>query len=103
MIIRPPVATRSPAPPIALRRIKTRGVDHRGRLPRDLFRLALEHHVASIIVFHNHRSGDPAPSPEDVQFTRKLLQAGTVVDVDVVDHITVAASGYVSMKQHNWT
>jgi DNA repair protein RadC len=48
--------------------------------PRDLFRLALEEHAASIIVFHNHPSGDPSPSSEDVQFTRKLPQAGTVVE-----------------------
>jgi DNA repair protein RadC len=69
--------------------------------PRDVFRYALEDHAASVIIFHNHPSGDPSPSAEDMLFTRKLVEAGKVMDVDVVDHIIVAASGYVSMKQRN--
>jgi len=70
--------------------------------PRDVFRFALEDHAASIIVFHNHPSGDPSPSPDDLQFTRKLVEAGRVMDVEILDHIIVAASGHLSMKQHQW-
>jgi DNA repair protein RadC len=68
---------------------------------RDVVRFALEDHAASVIVFHNHPSGDPSPSGEDVLFTRKLIEAGKVMDVNISDHIVVAASGYVSMKQRN--
>jgi len=69
--------------------------------PRDVFRFALEDHAASVIVFHNHPSGDPSPSAEDVLFTRKLVEAGKVIDIEICDHIIVAASGYTSMKQRN--
>lgn len=70
--------------------------------PRDVFRFALEDHAACVIVFHNHPSGDPTPSADDLEFTRKLVEAGKVMDVDVTDHIIVAAAGYVSMKQRGW-
>jgi DNA repair protein RadC len=69
--------------------------------PRDVFRFALQDHAASVIVFHNHPSGDPSPSPQDLTFTRKLVEAGKMMDVDIVDHIIVAGCSYVSMKQRN--
>jgi DNA repair protein RadC len=70
--------------------------------PRDVFRFALNDHAASVIVFHNHPSGDPSPSPQDLDFTRKLVEAGKAMDVEVLDHVIVAANGYVSLKQRNW-
>jgi DNA repair protein RadC len=69
---------------------------------RDVFRLALQDHAASVIVFHNHPSGDPSPSPQDLAFTRELVDGGRTLGVDVLDHLVVASSGFVSLKQRGW-
>lgn len=66
---------------------------------RDVLRHALDDHAASLIVFHNHPSGDPAPSPDDLAFTRKLEEAGKVLGIDVVDHLILGSNRYVSLKQ----
>jgi DNA repair protein RadC len=66
---------------------------------RDILRFALDDHAASVIVFHNHPSGDPAPSAEDLVFTRKLTEAGKLLGVDVVDHLIIGTARYVSLKQ----
>jgi len=67
--------------------------------PRDVFRFALQDHAAAVIVFHNHPSGDPSPSPHDLAFTRTLVEVGTALGVEVLDHLIVSASGFVSFKQ----
>jgi len=67
--------------------------------PRDVFRFALLDHAASVIVFHNHPSGDPSPSPQDVELTRHLVDGGRMLGVAVLDHLIVASGGYVSLKQ----
>jgi DNA repair protein RadC len=66
---------------------------------RDVLRFALDDHAASLIVFHNHPSGDPAPSAEDLLFTRKLVEAGKVLGVEVLDHLILGANRFVSLKQ----
>lgn len=66
---------------------------------RDVLRFALDDRAASLIVFHNHPSGDPAPSAEDLLFTRKLVEAGKVLGVDVLDHLILGANRYISLKQ----
>ncbi|HEX7150146.1 MAG TPA: DNA repair protein RadC [Thermoanaerobaculia bacterium] len=70
--------------------------------PRDVFRFALQDHAAAVIVFHNHPSGDPSPSPQDVDVTRKLRDSGEVLGIEVLDHLVVAAAGYVSLKARGW-
>ncbi|NOR83364.1 MAG: DNA repair protein RadC, partial [Ardenticatenales bacterium] len=66
----------------------------------ELFREAVRRNAAAIIVAHNHPSGDPTPSPEDVTLTRQLVQAGKLMDIDVLDHMIIGRSGnYVSMKE----
>ncbi len=67
--------------------------------PRDVFRHALIDNAAGVIVFHNHPSGDPSPSSEDLVFTTKLVELGRALDVEVLDHIIVASSGFVSFQQ----
>lgn len=60
--------------------------------PRTIFRRALEHNAAGLILVHNHPSGDPTPSKEDIVATRQLDQIGRALDVQIIDHIVVAAS-----------
>jgi DNA repair protein RadC len=65
----------------------------------ELFKPALQRNAASILVSHNHPSGDPTPSPEDVTVTRAIVQAGKLMDVDVVDHIICGLSHWISLKE----
>jgi DNA repair protein RadC len=51
-----------------------------------------------VIIFHNHPSGDPAPSAEDLMFTKKVVEAGTLLGVEVVDHLILGMNRYVSLK-----
>ena len=68
--------------------------------PRDVFKAAIMANAAALIMAHNHPSGDPTPSPDDLLITRKLVQAGEVLGVDVVDHIIVGHDGkYYSFKE----
>lgn len=67
--------------------------------PREVFEVALRHHAASIILVHNHPSGDPAPSKEDIAVTQRLTKAGKVMDVPVLDHIIIGNHRFVSLKE----
>ena len=65
----------------------------------ELFREAVRENAAAILVAHNHPSGDPTPSPEDVKITREIAAGGALLDVDLLDHLIVGRHGYVSLKQ----
>lgn len=66
----------------------------------DLFREAVRQNSAAIIVAHNHPSGDPTPSPEDVAVTREIVQAGKILDIDVLDHLVIGSGqSFVSLKE----
>ena len=65
----------------------------------ELFRFALKENCAALIVVHNHPSGDPSPSPEDVLVTRKIVEAGKLLDIEVLDHLVIARSRFVSLKE----
>jgi DNA repair protein RadC len=65
----------------------------------ELFRGALQRSAAGIIMAHNHPSGDPAPSPEDITLTRAAVQAGKLLDVEVLDHLVIGNNCFVSMKE----
>lgn len=68
--------------------------------PREVFKAAILANAASIVVAHNHPSGDPEPSPEDIHVTEVLRRAGTVLEVEVLDHIVVGDGGrFVSLKR----
>jgi DNA repair protein RadC len=64
----------------------------------EIFRDAIQRGAASMIVVHNHPSGDPTPSSEDVAVTRALVQAGRLLDVEVLDHVVVGRAGFTSLK-----
>lgn len=65
----------------------------------ELFRTAIQRSAASIILVHNHPSGDPTPSPEDVALTRGAIQAGKLLDIAVLDHLVIGAGSFISMKE----
>ena len=65
----------------------------------ELFRSAVRRNAAAIIVIHNHPSGDPTPSPDDVALTRAIVQAGKLLDIDVLDHLVIGRGRWVSLKE----
>ena len=65
----------------------------------EVFRSAIRANSASIIVVHNHPSGDPTPSPEDVRVTEMIVEAGRLLDIDVLDHIIIGRNRFVSLKE----
>ncbi|MFO8130292.1 MAG: DNA repair protein RadC [Bacteroidales bacterium] len=69
--------------------------------PRKIFKKALENHAASIILCHNHPSGNVKPSDSDIRLTKKLVNAGKVMDIDVLDHVIVAENSYFSFADEN--
>ncbi len=67
--------------------------------PAEVFRAAIIDSAPSIIISHNHPSGDPTPSPEDVKITGELVEGGKLLGIDVMDHIVIAGDRYVSLRE----
>jgi DNA repair protein RadC len=65
----------------------------------ELFKAAIRRNAAAIVVVHNHPSGDPTPSPDDIAVTRAIVQAGKLLDVEVLDHLVIGGGRYVSLKE----
>jgi DNA repair protein RadC len=65
----------------------------------ELFKPAIQRSAAGVIIVHNHPSGDPTPSPEDVTLTRAVVQAGRLLDIDVLDHLVIGRHKFISMKE----
>ncbi len=65
----------------------------------ELFREAIKRNCTAIIVAHNHPSGDPTPSPEDVRVTHRIVDAGKLLDIEVLDHLVIGHQKYVSLKE----
>ena len=65
----------------------------------ELFREAIRHNSTAMIMAHNHPSGDPTPSPEDVRVTRQVVEVGNLVDIEVLDHLIIGQGRYVSLKE----
>lgn len=70
--------------------------------PREVFKEAVRHSAASVICFHNHPSGDPKPSQEDVDITRRLVDSGIMLGIDVLDHIVIGDQKFVSLKEKGY-
>lgn len=68
--------------------------------PREIFSHALKTPCAAILIVHNHPSNDPTPSDDDIQFTRKIHEAGAVMAIPLIDHVIVCKSGYFSFRDH---
>ncbi|CAM3936168.1 RadC family protein [Lederbergia lenta] len=67
--------------------------------PREVFKEAFRRSAASIICFHNHPSGDPSPSREDIEVTKRLVECGKMVGIEILDHLIIGDKKYVSMKE----
>src|SRR6266542_2806718 len=67
--------------------------------PREVFREAIRHSCAALIAVHNHPSGDPTPSQEDIEVTRRLDEAGRMLGIDLLDHVILGDGRYVSLKE----
>ncbi|WP_406656892.1 DNA repair protein RadC [Methanolobus sp. ZRKC2] len=70
--------------------------------PREVFKAALMESCASVILSHNHPSGDPTPSIEDITVTEKLVEGGKLLGIDVLDHVVIGDGGYVSLKDEGY-
>ena len=68
--------------------------------PKEIFSLALQTPCASIIIAHNHPSGDPNPSDDDIRFTTRIHTAGEVMGIQMLDHLIVARTGYFSFRDN---
>lgn len=67
----------------------------------ELFKVAVRINATAVILSHNHPSGDPSPSPEDIRTTRAIIKAGKLLDIEVLDHIIIGCQRYVSMKERS--
>jgi DNA repair protein RadC len=67
-----------------------------------VYKEALKWSAASIIVAHNHPSGDPTPSREDIQVTKRLKEAGEILGIDCLDHLIIGAGRYISLKEKGY-
>jgi len=65
----------------------------------EVFRQAIKDNSSAIVVAHNHPSGDPTPSPEDVRVTEQMVRAGKMLDIEVLDHLIIGKQRYVSLKE----
>ena len=74
-------------------------VNHAPVYPREVVKRALDLQASALILVHNHPSGDPTPSPEDVQVTRQIVEAGSLLNIDVLDHLIIGRQRFVSMKE----
>jgi DNA repair protein RadC len=67
--------------------------------PRDLFREGISSNAAAVIIAHNHPSGDPSPSPEDIAISKRLIQAGQMIGIEVLDHVIIGDGRWLSLKE----
>ena len=84
---------------IATTTVSVGSVDHTFMSPREVFRDALLHGAAALVIAHNHPSGDAEPSTDDQQVTRRLARAGELVGVEILDHIVIGHERWVSLAR----
>ncbi|MEK7307807.1 MAG: DNA repair protein RadC [Nitrospirota bacterium] len=70
--------------------------------PREVFRYAIKEAAASVLFVHNHPSGDPAPSKDDIDITRRLIETGKIIGINVLDHVIVGDGKYVSLMEKDY-
>ncbi|MBK3493436.1 DNA repair protein RadC [Viridibacillus sp. YIM B01967] len=70
--------------------------------PREIFREAVKRSAASIICAHNHPSGNPAPSPEDIEVTKRIQEAGYIMGIELLDHVIIGDHQFISLKEKGY-
>lgn len=70
--------------------------------PRETFEVAIKNHSSSIIIAHNHPTGDPTPSEDDILITKKLVEAGKIIKIEVIDHLIITKSSYFSFAEKDF-
>ena len=94
------VATLDGAHQIIHTRVVSKGIVNRTLVhPREIFRKAITDNASSIIAIHNHPSGNPAPSSQDIEITKRIKDAGEIIGIDLLDHIVIAKYGYYSFLE----
>jgi DNA repair protein RadC len=69
--------------------------------PREIFIEAIKYSCSSIVICHNHPSGDPSPSQEDINITKRIYEAGKIIGIELIDHIIIGDGKYISLKEKN--
>ncbi len=70
--------------------------------PRELFKEAINHSSSSIILVHNHPSGDPSPSREDIMMTRRIIEGGRLLNIQILDHVIIGDNTYISLREQGY-
>nr|WP_255457356.1 DNA repair protein RadC [Sporosarcina sp. JAI121] len=70
--------------------------------PREVMKVAILSNSSSIIIFHNHPSGNPVPSNEDIEVTKRLVKAGEIIGIDLMDHLIIGDDTFVSLKEKGY-
>lgn len=70
--------------------------------PREIFREAVKRSAASVVCAHNHPSGDPSPSQEDIHVTRRLVEAGKIMGIELLDHLVIGNNRFISLKEKGY-
>ena len=84
---------------LQIKLVSTGSLDSTVAHPREVFREAIAGRAAAIVLFHNHPSGDPRPSADDIELTARLSDAGEVVGIEVLDHLILADQRYYSFME----
>jgi len=69
--------------------------------PREVFKYAVKYSAYSVILVHNHPSGDPEPSKQDIQVTKTFIEAGKLLQIEILDHVIIAGNQYLTIKEYN--
>lgn len=70
--------------------------------PRELFKEAVNHSASAVILVHNHPSGDPSPSKEDIMMTKRIIEGGKLLDIKVLDHVIIGDNTYISLREQGY-
>ncbi len=75
------------------------GIDYNTFKPKEVLHIAVKYNASSIILVHNHPSGDPSPSKQDIEITKKIIDAGKIIGISVRDHIIIGDGKYTSLRE----